>query len=105
MHERRWARDIAVNLGARWSDFSSFGQNTSWQAGLRWRVADQLTLRASYAEVFRTPRLDELHEPFGQFEEFGSIPAETIPRLSNARIAPPTAYPAGPTFSPTCQLK
>ena len=31
---------IVVDLGARWSDFSSFGQNTSWQAGLRWRVAD-----------------------------------------------------------------
>ena len=53
---------MALNVGLRWSDYSSFDQNTSWQAGLRWQPAEELTLRANYAEVFRAPSLVELYE-------------------------------------------
>lgn len=62
LHDQRWAREIALNLAVRWSDYSSFDQNTSWQAGLRWRPAEELTLRANYAEVFRVPNILELYE-------------------------------------------
>ena len=61
LHDRPWARDIALNLAVRWSDYSSFDQNTSWQAGLRWQPAEELTLRANYAEVFRVPTILELY--------------------------------------------
>ena len=51
-----------LNVGVRWSDFSSFDQHTTWQAGLRWQPAEELTLRANYSEVFRAPGLAELYE-------------------------------------------
>ena len=63
LHDRPWARDMALNIGLRWSDFSSFDSHTTWQAGLRWQPAEELTLRASYGEVFRAPSLAELYEP------------------------------------------
>ena len=63
LHDRPWARDMALNIGLRWSDFSSFDSHTTWQAGLRWQPAEELTLRANYAEVFRAPSLAELYEP------------------------------------------
>ena len=62
LHDRPWARDMALNIGLRWSDFSSFDQHTTWQAGLRWQPAEELTLRANYGEVFRAPSLAELYE-------------------------------------------
>ena len=55
LHDRPWARDMALNIGLRWSDFSSFDQHMTWQAGLRWQPAEELTLRANYSEVFRAP--------------------------------------------------
>ena len=33
LHDRPWARDMALNVGLRWSDFSSFDRHTTWQAG------------------------------------------------------------------------
>jgi outer membrane receptor protein involved in Fe transport len=68
--DRPAARDLALNIGLRWSDFSSFDSQTSWQAGLRWQPADELTLRANYSEVFRAPSLAELHEMPVRFEEW-----------------------------------
>ena len=62
LHDRPWARDMALNIGLRWSDFYSFDSHTTWQAGLRWQPAEELTLRANYAEVFRAPSLAELYE-------------------------------------------
>jgi outer membrane receptor protein involved in Fe transport len=63
LHDRPLARDMALNIGLRWSDFGSFDSQTSWQAGLRWQPAEELALRASYSEVFRAPSLAELYEP------------------------------------------
>jgi outer membrane receptor protein involved in Fe transport len=68
LHDRPWVRDIVLNLGARWSDFSTFDQNLSWQAGLRWQPVEELTLRANYADVFRAPTLAELHDPLVRLE-------------------------------------
>ncbi len=70
LHEKPWARDVALNLGARWSDFSTFDQNLSWQAGLRWQPVEELTLRANYADVFRAPVLAELNDPPVRLEQW-----------------------------------
>ena len=69
LHDRPWARDMALNIGLRWSDFSSFDQHTTWQAGLRWQPAEELALRANYSEVFRAPSLAELYAPAAYVEQ------------------------------------
>jgi iron complex outermembrane recepter protein len=62
LHDRPWARNMALNIGVRASDVDSFDSHTTWQAGLRWQPAEELALRASYSEVFRAPSLTELYE-------------------------------------------
>ncbi len=56
------ARGLGLRLGLRASDFSSFGQHLSGQAGLLWRIDSDVSVRASVAQIFRAPRLAELYE-------------------------------------------
>ena len=100
LHDRVGARDLALNFGARWSDFSSFDRHTVWQTGLRWRPTEQLSLRANYAEAFRAPSLFELFEPrvirpdFG-FDPCGHDPAPTQQINCAANGVPGGAYVQG----------
>ena len=57
LHDRPWARDMALNIGLRWSDFSSFDAEHVLAGGSALAAAEELTLRANYAEVFRAPSL------------------------------------------------
>ena len=79
LHDRAWAHEVAVNLGARWSKFSSFDENTSLQAGLRWRLTEQIALRTNYSEVFRAPNLIELYTPRSVGIELGFDPCGNDP--------------------------
>ena len=63
LHDRRWARDMALDVTIRWSGFDSFGGQTVMQGGLRWQPSEEVTLRTNYGEVFRAPSLRELYEP------------------------------------------
>jgi iron complex outermembrane receptor protein len=79
LHDRPWARDMALKIGLRWSDFDAFDSHTSWQAGLRWQLAEELTLRANYAEVFRAPSLAELYQPAVHVERLVGDPCGIDP--------------------------
>jgi len=57
----RWG-EMNASLGARFSDFDTFGSHTSWHAGWRWDVNSTWALRADYATLFRAPALAELYE-------------------------------------------
>ena len=95
LHDRPWARDMALNIGLRWSDFSSFDSHTTWQAGLRWQPAEELTLRASYGEVFRAPSLTELYEPRVSFEQFGLDPCGNDPEPHQRANCAANGVPGG----------
>jgi outer membrane cobalamin receptor len=95
MHDRPWARDMDLNIGLRWSDFSSFDSNTSWQAGLRWQLAERLTLRASYAEIFRAPGTAELHEGGFEFEQFDLDPCGNDPNATQRANCAANGVPGG----------
>ena len=62
LKDRRAARALDLSVGVRYSEFSSFGGDTTWQSSLRWQPVESWSLRANYAEVFRAPALDELYE-------------------------------------------
>jgi iron complex outermembrane recepter protein len=100
LRNRASARDLALNVGARWSDFSSFDRNTVWQAGLRWQPAEQISLRANYAEVFRAPSLFELFEsrviaPGLGFDPCGNDPTPTQQENCASNGVPGGAYVQG----------
>lgn len=96
LHDRPWSRDMALNLGVRRSDFSSFDQNTSWQAGLHWQPVEELTLRANYAEVFRAPSIVELYEPRLRAEDYFDVdPCGNDPTPSQQANCAANGVPGG----------
>ena len=95
LHDRPWARDMALNVGVRWSDFSSFDQHTTWEAGLRWQPAEELTLRANYSEVFRAPSLAELYEAPTFVEEFPLDPCGNDPTPTQRANCAADGVPGG----------
>jgi outer membrane receptor protein involved in Fe transport len=67
------AKSLNVTLGSRYSDYSAFGNTTNSKIGLEWRPVDDVLLRGTIAEVFRSPTISDL---FG-----GTTPsADTISR-------------------------
>ncbi|RPE80954.1 TonB-dependent receptor plug domain-containing protein [Vulcaniibacterium tengchongense] len=58
-----FAQRLSLSLGVRYSDYSNFGENTSYKGGLEWKPIDDLLVRATYANPFRAPTVAELFSP------------------------------------------
>jgi len=95
LHDRRWSRDMALDIGLRWSDFDSFEGHRTWQAGLRWQPAEELALRAGYGDVFRAPSLAELHEIPTYVEQFPLDPCGNGPTLRQRANCAAHGVPGG----------
>jgi iron complex outermembrane recepter protein len=59
---------LELKLGGRYDNFSSFGGNTTFQAGLKWMPLNGLLVRGTYGEVYRAPTVNELFA--GQADSF-----------------------------------
>ncbi len=53
-------RRFEVNLSARYTDYSDFGENTSPKIGLLWSPIEQLKIRGTFSESFKAPFLPQL---------------------------------------------
>lgn len=53
-------QSFQLNLAARRSDYSNFGNTTNAKYGFEWKVFEDLLIRANYADSFRAPSVDEL---------------------------------------------
>jgi len=53
---------LAVTVAARRDHFSDFGSKTTPQYGLEWRPTRTLLIRATYADAFAAPTLEELYQ-------------------------------------------
>ncbi len=86
------AQELTVNLSARYTDYDSYGDDTTWKVGLLWTPVSWLSLRASRGTSFRAPAL------FEQFlgatsgftssagdpcNDWGQIADQTSPRALN----------------------
>jgi iron complex outermembrane receptor protein len=54
------ARELNVNLSARFTDDEYYGDNTTESIKLGWRPADSLLIRGTWGTAFRAPNLREL---------------------------------------------
>ena len=82
-------KDFSINLSGRWTDYDSYGDDTTYRGTLRWVLTPSVSLRSSIGTSFRAPDLYEqflgdqtgfisnLNDPCNQF---GSIydPGDTI---------------------------
>ena len=53
------AQNLDLTLAARWSDYSTFGSNTTYKLGAIWQLNDQLTFRSVVSTAFRVPTISE----------------------------------------------
>ncbi|MCI1729605.1 MAG: TonB-dependent receptor [Chiayiivirga sp.] len=77
---------LDLSLAARYSDYSTFGGETTGKAGFRWQFSDSFLLRGTYAQGFRAPSIGEL---FGSASRFDAQIDD--PCLIGLDGSPPTA--------------
>jgi iron complex outermembrane receptor protein len=59
---------LDLSLAGRYSDYSTFGGESTGKVGFRWQFSDQFLLRGSYAEGFRAPSIGELYGSASRFD-------------------------------------
>jgi len=64
-------QSLNATIGARYSDYSTFGDTTNWKLGLEYRPVDDLLFRSTVAKVFRAPQITDLFG--GQFASSDSF--------------------------------
>ena len=55
------AESLSLNLSGRFSDYDSYGTNSTYKAGFNWQVIPSIRLRYSQGTSFRAPALYELY--------------------------------------------
>jgi len=52
---------LGASAAVRYSDYSTFGSETTYKGGLRWQPINDFALRGDYSTGFRAPNLGELY--------------------------------------------
>lgn len=86
--EKDGAGKIDLSLAGRYSDYSTFGGEFTPKYGLRWQVAEDLLLRATYAEGFRAPSIGELYGSQSRFDAQLVDPCLVPPGAPAGSVAP-----------------
>ncbi|MGO3127692.1 MAG: TonB-dependent receptor plug domain-containing protein [Luteimonas sp.] len=68
MRDTVFGETLDLSIAGRYSDYSTFGGETTGKVGLRWQPVDELLLRMSYAEGFRAPSIGELYGTLSRFD-------------------------------------
>jgi outer membrane receptor protein involved in Fe transport len=55
-------QDLSLELGYRWSDYSSVGNVEAYKAGLNWQFNDSFRARGMYQRAVRAPSVFELFQ-------------------------------------------
>ena len=80
--ERRFTDDLALTLGVRRDDHSTFGAQFSPRAYLVWNANDQWTVKGGVSKGFKTPRLEQLAPGINGFGNQGRLPLLGTPTLT-----------------------
>ncbi len=68
MRDTVFGETLDLSIAGRYSDYSTFGGETTGKVGLRWQPVDELLFRMSYAEGFRAPSIGELYGTLSRFD-------------------------------------
>ncbi len=63
-----YVENLEFTAALRWSDYSTYGSNTTWKFGGRWSILRDITLRGTFSTAFRSPSIGELF--LGAFDNF-----------------------------------
>jgi len=71
------ARELTLSAATRYSDYDTFGDTTNSKLGLKWKPADSLLVRSTWAEGFRAPDVSNLYGGASQTFSFYTDPCDT----------------------------
>ncbi|HZH42997.1 MAG TPA: TonB-dependent receptor [Lysobacter sp.] len=71
-----FARELSLNIASRYSDYDTFGDTTNNKFSLKWKPFDSLLLRATYADGFRAPTINDLYGGGSQTFSFFTDPCD-----------------------------
>ena len=63
LEDASFAKSLTIEAGARYSDYSTAGGNTTWKVGGSWEPIDGLKFRGNYQRGARAPNIGELFAP------------------------------------------
>ncbi len=72
-----FAKELSFSAASRYSDYDTFGETTNNKFGLKWKPIDSLLLRATYADGFRAPTINDLFGGGSQNFAFFTDPCDT----------------------------
>ncbi|MBU1310323.1 MAG: TonB-dependent receptor [Gammaproteobacteria bacterium] len=78
------AKQLDLSLASRYSDYSTFGSETTSKLGFRWLMQDELLFRGSWSEGFRAPNIGEL---FGSASGFDAVLSDPCSQPDAALVA------------------
>lgn len=60
VEDASWANSLVIDLGYRYSDYSSSGGEPAYKLGLDWQVNDDYKIRGTFNRAVRAPNVEEL---------------------------------------------
>lgn len=88
IEDAAFAQDVTLGLGARYSDYSTSGAETTYKTEIDWTPVEDWKVRASYNRAIRAPNINDLYTPESLGLWSGVDPcAGATPALSAAQCA------------------
>ena len=112
-----FADDVSIDLGYRFSDYSSAGTTQAYKIGGDWAITPDIRVRGGYNRAVRAPNITELFTPqtvgLGSFNDpcAGTKPAANCARTfataaqANAFLGNVPSCPAAASRSATCSSR
>lgn len=61
LRDTAWARELNINLAARYTNYSTSGGVTTWKAGVNWKPIEDIRFRVTRSRDIRAANLNELY--------------------------------------------
>jgi outer membrane receptor protein involved in Fe transport len=80
------SQNLNLSGGLRWDDFSTYGDDTTYQLGIEFGIIESLKVRSTYGTVFRAPNIGESFG--GQVDSFPTYLDPCDPNVNAGVLAP-----------------
>ncbi|HEU4427251.1 MAG TPA: TonB-dependent receptor [Myxococcota bacterium] len=87
LNDLPFVHSLEANFATRWSDYSTFGDETTIKVGGLWRPLEDLSLRGSWSEGFRAPGIGELFGTPSRFDQEVEDPCSDMLGLGGGPVA------------------
>ncbi|WP_395647323.1 TonB-dependent receptor domain-containing protein [Terricaulis sp.] len=104
--DKPFMQELTASIAGRAFDYSTSGEDQTFQAGLRWRPTSEMLFRINWGEGFRAPSIGELYGTASRFDQEVRDPCSDFLGLNGGPVQSGTVQgncitngvPAGGTY-------